>query len=109
MVSPQLILLAALLAAAGVAVAARFARWTGTPTVLAAAGTFVALLGWRLLANLLSLNEDFMPAVSVADTVCLIAGGLAPALVAAARPLARKSVVIAAGALVAFLVNVVVL
>lgn len=109
MVSPLLILLAALFSGAAVAVAARFVHWPLLHLILAGAGTFVAVLGWRLLANILSLNEDFMPAVSIADTACLVAGGLPPALVTAARPLSRKSVVVAAGAIAAFVVNVVIL
>ncbi|AMM32930.1 hypothetical protein SA2016_2261 [Sinomonas atrocyanea] len=110
MIDPVLILLAALLSAAAVAVAALLARWPASPLAVSAAGVFAAVVGWRLLANVWLLNEDFMPAVSVGDVICLIAGGLPPALVAAAmRPLARTSLVVAAGTVVAFLVNVVVL
>lgn len=68
------------------------------------------MLGWRLLANVLALNEDFMPAVSIADTLCLVAGGLPPAVVyAVLRPLPRGGWVVLAGAVAAFVVNVVVL
>lgn len=110
MISPLLILLAALLSAVAVAIAARLAQWPALSLWLSAAGVFVAVLAWRLLANLWSLNEDFMPAVSMGDAVCLLAGGVPPAVVAAARrPLARMSLVTAAAAVVAFLVNVVVL
>ncbi|WP_413250185.1 hypothetical protein [Sinomonas flava] len=108
--SPWMILVAALLSAGLAAAAARLLVWKGRPLALAAAGVFVAVLGWRLLANVLGLNEDYLPAVSVADTVCLLAGGLPPALVAAAtRPLPRRAWAVGAGAAAAFIVNVVVL
>lgn len=110
MVPLVLILIAAVLSGMAVAAAARFARWPAAPLTVAAGGTFVAVLVWRVLANVWSLNDDFMPAVSVGDVVCLIAGGLAPALAAASnRVLARKTLVIATGAVVAFIVNVVIL
>lgn len=110
MVPLVLILAAGALSGLAVAAAARFARWPAVPLTVAAGGTFVAILVWRLLANVWSLNDDFMPAISVGDTVCLIAGGLAPTLAAASnRALARKSLVVAAGAVVAFIVNVVIL
>ncbi len=110
MIPPVLILVAALLSGMAVAVSARLSHWPAVPLVVATAGTFVVVLGWRLMANLWSLNEDFMPAISVADSVCLIAGGLPPALTAAAaRPLPRMSLVIATGAVSAFVVNVVIL
>ena len=110
MFSPWMILIAALLSAGVAAVAALLLRWKGRALASAAAGVFVAVLGWRLLANLWSLNEDYLPAISVADTVCLLVGGLPPALVAAAmRPLPHRLWVVAAGAAAAFVVNVVVL
>ncbi|WAH95285.1 hypothetical protein [Arthrobacter sp. MMS18-M83] len=110
MISPLLIVISAIIAAAAVALASRFARWPAANLVAAAAGTLVAVIAWRVLANILLLNEDFMPAVSVGDAVCLIAGGLPPAVVAVLdRSLPRKAAPVLAGALVAFIVNVVIL
>lgn len=110
MVPIQLVLAAAVLSGAAVAFAARAARWPTPSLATATSGTFAAVLAWRLLANVWSLNDDFMPVVSVADTVCLIAGGLPPALaVAGARPLSRTALVVATGAVAAFIVNVVIL
>lgn len=110
MVSPLLILIAALLTGAAVALAARVARWPAVPLALVSVGASIAVLGWRLMSNLWGLNDDFMPAVSVGDVVCLAAGGLPPALVAAARrrlvPGGGVVAVVAVGAVVAFVVNV---
>lgn len=69
MISPVLILISAILAAAAVALAYRFARWPAADLAAAAAGTLVAVISWRVLANALLLNEDFMPAISVGDAV----------------------------------------
>jgi hypothetical protein len=110
MVPPALILAAALISGSAVAVAARACHWQPLPLAAATAGTFVAVLGWRLLANLWSLNDDFMPAVSAGDILCLLAGGLPAALAAAAGGrLSRPYLVIATGAVTAFVVNVVIL
>lgn len=110
MIPLMLILLAAVLSGLAVAAVAKFVHWPTAPLAVAASGTFVAVLVWRLLANLWALNEDFMPLVSIGDTGCLVAGGLAPALSAsAAGPLPRKVLVTVAGAVAAFAVNVVVL
>lgn len=110
MVPLVLILIAAVVSGLAVGAAARFARWPAVPLAVAAGGTFIAVLVWRVLANVWSINDDFMPAISVGDAVCLVAGGLAPALAAASnRALARKTLVIATGAAVAFIVNVVIL
>ncbi|MEA5456001.1 hypothetical protein SPF06_14795 [Sinomonas sp. JGH33] len=108
MISPLLIVVAALLSAGAVAIAARLSRWSATSLAAGAGGTFVAVAAWRLIANLFALNDDFMPAVSVADVGCLIAGALPPALVVS-KQWASRSLVIATGALVAFVVNVVIL
>lgn len=106
MVSPVLIVIAGVVAAVAVALAALFARWPTAPLVAAGAGTFVLVVAWRLLANALALNDDFMPAVSVGDVVCLLAGGIPPAVV---RPVPRKALVVLTGAVIAFAVNVVIL
>lgn len=110
MISPLLIVIAAVLAAAAVFLTAWYSHWPVPHLVAASAATLVAVIAWRLLSNVLSLNEDFMPAISIGDAVCLIAGGLPPAVVAAVDPkLPRKWLPAVAGALIAFTVNVVIL
>lgn len=110
MVSPVLIVIAGVVAGVAVALAALFSRWPTAPLVAAAAGTFVLVVAWRLVANALSLNDDFMPAVSVGDVVCLLAGGIPPAVVAVVgRRVPRKAVIVLTGAVIAFAVNVVIL
>jgi hypothetical protein len=110
MISPLLIVISAIIAAAAVALACGYARWPAADLAAAAAGTLVAVIAWRVLANALSLNEDFMPAVSVGDAVCLFAGGLPPAVVASVdRELGRRALPALAGALVAFIANVIIL
>jgi len=110
MISLGLIILSALISAAAVALAGRVARWHVSRVALAATATFVAVVVWRLVANAASLNEDFMPAISVGDAGCLLAGGIPPGLVAASdRTLPRKALPVIAGALAAFLANVIVL
>lgn len=108
MISPLLIVISAIIAAAAVALACAYARWPGPELAAAAAGTLLAVIAWRILAN--ALNEDFMPAISVGDAVCLIAGALPPAVVASVyRELGRRALPAVAGGLVAFIANVIIL
>ncbi|WP_434612583.1 hypothetical protein [Arthrobacter sp. A5] len=110
MISPLLILLSALLTAVAVGLVAGFSRWTARRTLIAGIGALLAVILWRLIANALSLNEDFMPAVSVGDVGCLIAGALAPGVVAAAgRALPHQVLPALAGGLAAIVVNVIIL
>ncbi|UUL75548.1 hypothetical protein NG819_15295 [Pseudarthrobacter sp. Fe7] len=110
MISLVLIVISAIIAAAAVAAACRYARWPTPDLAAAAGGTLVAVIAWRVLANAMSLNEDFMPTVSVGDAVCLIAGALPPAVVASVdRELGRRALPALAGGLVAFIANVIIL
>ena len=110
MISPVLIVISALLSGAVVFATARLLRWQVRPGLLAGAGTLVLVVLWRLGSNALGLNDDFLPAVSVGDAGCLIAGGLPPAVVALMRyRLSHRAVPAIAGALAAFVVNVVIL
>ena len=86
-------------------------RWPVTPLVLATAGAFALILAWRIVCNLLDLNGDFLPAVSIGDTGCLALGALAPLAAASLerRPAAWPVVPAVAGGVVAFVVNVVIL
>lgn len=65
MISPVLIVISAIIAAAAAAVACRYARWPGRILGAAAAGTLLAVIAWRILANVFFLNEDFLPAIRV--------------------------------------------
>lgn len=110
MISLGLIVISAVIAAAAVALACRYAHWPTSDLAAAAVGTLLAVTAWRVLANAFSLNEDFMPAVSVGDAVCLIAGALPPAVVASVdRELGRRFLPALAGGLVAFIANVIIL
>ena len=65
----------------GVAAAAAV-RWQPPRLAAAAVLAFVLIVVWRGISNLLGLNGDYVPAVSVGDTLCLVAGALGPAAVA---------------------------
>ena len=111
MISLGQIVAASLVTALGVAVAVRAVRWPRAPLLLASAGAAALVLAWRGLGNLLGLNGDFLPAVSVADTGCLVVGALAPLAVACLGrlPARRRWAPAVLGGAVAFLVNVVIL
>ncbi|UKA63018.1 hypothetical protein [Arthrobacter sp. FW306-04-A] len=110
MISPVLIVLSAVLSGGAVFAAARLVRWQVRPALLAGAGTLLLVVLWRLIANALGVNDDFLPAVSTGDAGCLIAGGLPPAVAAMMnRGLQRRAVPAIAGALAAFVINVVIL
>jgi len=110
MIPPLLIVLSAVLSGGVVFAAARLVKWPPRPALLAGAGTLMLVVLWRLGANALGLNDDFLPAVSVGDAGCLIAGGLPPTVVALMnRGLPHRAVPAIAGALAAFVINVVIL
>lgn len=110
MISPLLIVLSAVTSGGVVFAGARLVRWPVRQGLLAGAGTLVLVVLWRLIANALGLNDDFLPAVSAGDAGCLIAGGLPPAVMAVKnRGLPHRAVPAVAGALAAFVINVVIL
>src|SRR5262245_54321131 len=82
MISTGQILAAAVVTGIAVAVAAAAMRWSLAALAAAALSSFALIVIWRWISNLLGLNDDFVPAVSVGDTGCLIAGALGPAVVA---------------------------
>ena len=108
MISPLLIIVSAILTAAGVAAAARYSRWTIRESLPASIGALLGVVVWRLIANLLSLNDDFIPLVSVGDVGCLLVGAAVPAIVAVGVTTHRWFPVFAGG-VVAFTVNVIIL
>jgi len=111
MIALSLIVEAALVTGLAVTIAAFAKGWTFRCAMLAAIGTFLLIIAWRALANVFALNADFMPAISVGDSGCLIAGALIPYLVGRSACIATGARILPAvvGGLVGFLVNVVIL
>lgn len=111
MISTGQILAAGTITAVGIAIGAGLLRWRIQWLVVASVGAFVLIVGWRALSNLLGLNGDFVPAVSVADTGCLLVGAFAPAMAAliAQVPSRLRWIPAVVGGLVGFVVNVVIL
>lgn len=111
MISTFQIVSAGLLTGLAIAIAGRVSRWDLTPLATASAVSCIAIIGWRVLANALALNEDFIPAVSPADLGCLPLGTVGPVLltIIASRPGRRPSLPILVGGLSAFIINVVIL
>lgn len=81
MISTGQILAAALVTGIAVGLAAAALRWTLAATAAAALSSLALIVVWRALSNLAGLNGDYVPAISVGDTVCLVAGALGPAVV----------------------------
>ena len=105
------IVIAAVLTGGVVWLVARRANWPLGSTLVAACGAALLIGLWRWLANVLDLNEDFLPLISAGDAVCLLVGALAPAAIA---PTIRGATVkhwlpIVAGGVGGFVINVVVL
>lgn len=111
MIAPSLIVESALVTGIAVAIAAFANRWTFRIAVIAATGSCLLIIAWRVLANALALNADFMPAVSIGDSGCLIAGSLIPYVVGRSARTAAGALVTPAvvGGLVGFVMNVVIL
>jgi predicted tellurium resistance membrane protein TerC len=105
------IIAAGILTGIAVAVASVLARWPWPSAAAAVLGSVLLIIGWRLAANALQLNQDFIPAVSVADAVCLAFGALAPIAAAITSRLAGRAGWMPAvvGGLAGFIVNVLVL
>ena len=111
MISPTLIVVAGLITATAIGLTALCLDWPRSWLVAAAATGFVGIVLWRAVANYFFLNGDFIPAISLADVGCLLAGGLGPLLagIAAHRTPGRPGVPAVVGAVVGFIVNVVIL
>jgi hypothetical protein len=111
MISTGQILAASLVTALAVCIAGWRVRWPRAPLLLVTVGAFALIFAWRGASNLLGLNGDFLPAISIGDTGCLVVGALAPlTLTGQARiPARRKFVPAVVGGVVAFVVNVVIL
>ena len=111
MIASSLIVEAAFMSGFAVTIAAFAKGWAFRRAMIAAVGTFLLIITWRGLANVFALNADFMPAISVGDTGCLIAGALIPYLVGRSARIATGARILPAvvGGLVGFFVNVVIL
>ena len=111
MIAPSLIVESALVTGLAVTVAAFATNWRFRSAMTAAIGTFLLIIAWRVLANVFALNADFMPAVSIGDSGCLIAGSLIPYLAGRSTGFAKSAQVVPAvtGGLVGFIINVVIL
>jgi hypothetical protein len=60
---------------------AYLAGWRAHRSAVAGIGTFVAVLSWRLIGNVLHINGDFVPLVSPADIGSVAAGASGAILV----------------------------
>ncbi len=111
MISTGQILAAGAITAVAVAITAFALRWQPPWLAAATVVAFILIVVWRAISNLLGLNGDYVPAVSVGDTVCLAAGALGPAAVAAGQrlPALRRWLPAIIGGLVGFAVNVLIL
>jgi hypothetical protein len=109
-ISWYLILTSGLVTAAAVALAAHLAGWRDLELWSSAPVSGVLIIGWRAFANLVHLNDDFLPAVSAGDLGCLLAGAAAPLLVAAAnKALPMRWMPALVGGVAGFIVNVAIL
>ena len=79
-ISYRLIIEAAGITGMSLVFVAAAGRWSLAAAMCAALSAAALLVAWRGLSNVISLNDDFMPLVSVGDTGCLLAGALGPAL-----------------------------
>lgn len=111
MISTGQILAAGAVTGVVVAAAAAAVRWRPPWLAGAAVSALVLIVLWRWVSNLVGLNEDFGPLVSPGDAVCLVAGALGPAVIAATSrvPESLRWVPPVAGGVAGFVINVVIL
>lgn len=109
MIHPGLIVASAVVTAIWVTLIARWSHWSLHQSTVAGVISALAIVAWRLGSNVLHLNDDFMPAVSVGDVGCLVAGALGPAFVRLRHIVSRATLVVIISALGAFVANVVIL
>ncbi len=104
-------LTAAVAMALGVGMTARAVRWPTSTTLSASIAAFLGMVAWRGVSNLLGLNGDFLPAVSLGDVGALPVGAVGPALTArlVKVPRERHGLPALAGAVVGFFANVVII
>jgi hypothetical protein len=110
-ISSTQIIAAGILTGIAVAIAAVLVRWKLPWLTTAALGALLLMIVWRIVCNLLNLNGDFIPAISVGDMACLLVGAMAPLAVTVwgRVPAQRRWIPALVGGIVAFVVNVVIL
>ena len=111
MISTGQIVAAGVITGVAVAIATAWLRWPRQWLLTAAVGSAVLIIAWRALSNLLHLNGDFVPAVSIGDVGCLVVGAIAAALTAALLnvPNRLRWIPAVVGGSVGFVVNVLIL
>lgn len=111
MISTGQIVWAGVITAVSVAIGCAVVHWRIRWILASACGALVLIIAWRLLCNALGLNGDFVRAISTGDVGCLLVGAIAPAAIAITHvvPARLRWVTPVTGALVGFVVNVVIL
>ena|SRR5437764_846478 len=110
MIPWYLIVTSGLITSAAVAVATLLAGWRDLEFWSTVPVAGVLIIGWRAFANLVQINADVLPGVSPGDVGCLVAGGIAPLLVAARNTSLRyRWLPAAVGGVAGFVVNVAIL
>lgn len=111
MISIGQIVSAGVITAVSVAIASAAVHWRMRWILACASSALFLMIAWRLLCNAFGLNGDFVPAISAGDVGCLLVGAIAPTAIAMTHtvPARLRWVPPATGALVGFLVNVVIL
>jgi hypothetical protein len=111
MISTGQIIAAGAITALAAAIAAAAVRWRRQWVLASVAGSLLLMIGWRSLCNVLGLNGDLLPAISAGDVGCLLVGAIAPGAIAVTRvvPARLGWAPAITGALVGFVVNVVIL
>ena len=110
MIPWYLIVTSGLVTSAAVAIATLVAGWRDLDFWSSVPVAGVLIIGWRAFANLVQINDDLIPSVSPGDLGCLVAGGIAPLLVALRSDVRRLRWLPAlAGAVAGFVVNVAIL
>lgn len=109
MISGPQIVTAAVVTALGVGITAMAVRWPVSTTLWASITALLLMVAWRGVSNLLGLNGDFLPAVSLGDVGSFPVGAVGPAVTARLIqvPPARSWLPALAGAVVGFFANVV--
>lgn len=105
-----LILTSGIVTAAAIALTTLIVGWRDLEFWSSVPVAGVLIVGWRAFANLVHINDDLMTHVSPGDIGCLVAGGIAPLVVALSnKSLPFRWLPAIVGAATGFLVNVAIL
>jgi hypothetical protein len=108
-IAEPLIIAAAVATGIVTAIVAYARRWSISDVLAASVLSLMSIIIWRGISNVLGLNADYMPGVSVGDTGCLFFGAIGPLIIAAFRRRRDLWWPVIAGGVTAFIVNVVIL